>query len=130
MNAHQSVVWIDHQEARILGVESEILHVSTIYRSSRSQPPGVAPGTGEQAADQNRFFHAVARALDVSDEILVVGPSTAKLEFVAYMNKNDHALDPRILGVETVDHPADGRLAAYAKLYFKVRGPSGKNGPV
>ena len=72
--------------------------------------------------------HEVARALDVADEILIVGPSAAKLEFVKYMNKNEHALDPRILGVETVEHPSDKRLIDFATLYFKGRGPSPRNG--
>ena len=128
MNAHQSVVWIDHQEARILRVESEIVHVSTIHpRGPEQQPPG-AQDPEDHADELALYFHEVARALDVADEILIVGPSAAKLEFVKYMNKNEHALDPRILGVETVEHPSDKRLIDFATLYFKGRGPSPRNG--
>jgi hypothetical protein len=32
--------------------------------------------------------------------------------------QDGHALEPRIVGIETVDHPTDGQLVAYAKKYF------------
>ena len=63
------------------------------------------------------------RALDTADEILIVGPCDVKLEFVKYMHKNDHVIDPRILGVETLAHLNDSELAGSAKLYFTVGGP-------
>jgi hypothetical protein len=59
----------------------------------------------------------------VAHEILIVGPSATKLEFVKYMHKNDHAIDPRILGVETIGKPDAAELAGLAKLYFKCGGP-------
>lgn len=52
--------------------------------------------------DPNTSFERVARALDAADEILIVGPCATKGEFVMYMHINDHAIDRRILGVETV----------------------------
>jgi len=51
--------------------------------------------------------------------MLIVGPSTAKLEFLRYIEKHDSVRGPKVVGVETVDHPTDGQLAAYAKSYFK-----------
>ena len=52
--------------------------------------------------------------------MLVVGPSTAKLEFLRYVHKHDHGLETQIEGVETVDHPSDKQLVAYARKYFKL----------
>jgi hypothetical protein len=48
-----------------------------------------------------------------------VGPSTAKLDLIRYVHQHEHALEPRVVGVETVDHPTDGQLIAYAKRYFE-----------
>ena len=31
----------------------------------------------------------------------------------------DHALETKVVGIETVDHPSDGQLVAFAKKYFK-----------
>jgi hypothetical protein len=71
-------------------------------------------------ADAQHYYRDVARALEDAAEILVVGPSTAKLEFIKYVHKHDHALEGRVVGVETVDHPTDGQLVAYARRYFRA----------
>jgi hypothetical protein len=34
------------------------------------------------------------------------------------VHEHDRALEPRVVGVETVDHPTDRQLVAYAKKYF------------
>jgi len=87
-------------------------------------------GNGATNHDPNTFFEQVARALDVADEILVVGPCATKGAFVKYMHKNDHAMDPRILGVETVAKLNDEALDGFVKLYFTVGGPHRNgNGP-
>ena len=124
MTFHQAIVWIDDIEACILKMDNGLEHESTILardgRESVARPEGGAPGG---------YFHRVARALDIADEILIVGPSLTKVEFQKYMNKNNHAVDPRILGVETIPHRTDVQLAAFAKLYFSVSGPRrGGNG--
>ncbi len=90
------VLWIDHSEARIFHVDAENNHPD----------------------DAHRYFREVARALEGAERVLVVGPSTAKLQFIRYAYKHDRTLEPRIAGVETVDHPTDGQLLAYAKRYF------------
>jgi hypothetical protein len=36
---------------------------------------------------------------------------------------DDHAIDPRILGLETIAQLNDSALAGFAKLYFTVGGP-------
>ncbi len=48
----------------------------------------------------------------------MVGPAKAKLELIRYLHKHAHALGTKVVGVETVDHPTDGQLVAYARTYF------------
>ena len=120
---HQAIVWIDAQEARIMHVQEGIHYDSTIHA-----PVTLYTSTGHTdneatTHDPNTFFEQVARALDPADEILIVGPCGTKAEFVKYMHKNDHSIDPRILGVETVTKLNDEALDGFAKLYFTVGGP-------
>jgi hypothetical protein len=68
-----------------------------------------------------RFFQAVEKALSDVEEILIVGPGSAKLELIKHVHKHNHALEPRIVGVETVDHPTDGQFIAYAHRYFHAK---------
>lgn len=124
MTCHQAIVWMDDVEACILKMHDGLEYESTILARDGSESvarPGGGPSGG--------YFHRVARALDIADEILIVGPSSTKVEFQKYMNKNDHAIDPRILGVETIPRHTDVQLAAFAKLYFTAGGPRrGGNG--
>jgi hypothetical protein len=65
----------------------------------------------------------VTKALADAHDILVVGPSTAKLELLRYVHRHARALEPRIVGVETVDHPTDRQLADYVRRYFDMEWP-------
>ena len=108
----RTAVWIDHRQARVFHVSADEVGELTVAAPQyvhRSDPK-----------DPKSFFHDVARSLERSQQILVVGPSTAKLELLRYLRTHDHALESRIVGLETVDHPTDGQLAALARSYFKL----------
>ena len=73
----------------------------------------------EHPDDATRFFHAVARSLEGADAVLIVGPSSAKLEFLRYVQDRDQKLQAKVAGIETMDHPTDREIVAYARRYFK-----------
>jgi stalled ribosome rescue protein Dom34 len=118
MSRH-AAVWIDHKEARVFHLEAKTFDESTLHA-----PHHVARHPKSQTSDkyhpeeERQFFREVAQALEGANEILVVGPSTAKLHFLKYVHKQDEALEQRIVGIETVDHPTDRQLAAYVRQYF------------
>jgi stalled ribosome rescue protein Dom34 len=114
-------VWIDHKEANLFEIRQDEAGKDVVvapHHIHHKHPRG-PEGVKDHPEDAKRFFHEVARSLEGSDEILVVGPSTAKLEFLKYVHAHDHAVGSKIVGIETVDHPTDGQLVAYAKTYFK-----------
>jgi stalled ribosome rescue protein Dom34 len=115
-------MWIDHHEARIFGVEGGKFDESTIRtpRAHIHRHPNGPTAEHHHPDDVHRFFHDVARALGGADGILVVGPSTAKLQFFRYVHKEVPALESKIVGIETVDHPTDGQLVAHARRYFGI----------
>lgn len=120
MSKHVAV-WIDHKEAHIFHirpdkVDAEI--VSAPQHLHHRHPKGPEGGK-EHPDDAKRFFQEVTRSIKGSEELLIVGPSTAKLELLRYIEKHDHKHDPKIVGIETVDHPTNGQLVAYARSYFK-----------
>jgi len=123
VSTHQAIVWIDAKEARIMHVQDGIHYDSTIHAPDALHTSTGHNGNEATTHDPNTFFEQVARALDAADEILIVGPCATKGEFVKYMHKNDHAIDPRILGVETVAKLNDEAFDGFAKLYFTVGGP-------
>ena len=115
-NARLAVVWIDHRTARIFHVEPGGFDVATVQApqrelSRKAEEQGRHAGSGH-------YFDQVVEALRGEDQVLVVGPSSAKLDFVRHVHQHDHTLTPKIVGVETLDHPTDPQLAAYLRHYF------------
>jgi stalled ribosome rescue protein Dom34 len=121
MHKH-AAIWLDHKDARIFQIEPDKLdeaHAWTPPQHIHHDHARGTDGAKEHPVDDKQFFQEIARSLDATEEILIVGPSTAKLEFIRYAHKHEHALEARIVGLETVDHPSDRQLVAYAKQYFE-----------
>jgi stalled ribosome rescue protein Dom34 len=117
---HHSVVWLDHREAKIFDVtrtEFQAQHVQAPAHHVRKHPQ--VTHEREHPADKKTYYHDVAKALAGANDILIVGPSTAKLELVRHLQTHDPMVYQRVVGVETVDHPTEGQLVAYVRAYFQ-----------
>ncbi|MCW5750538.1 MAG: translational machinery protein [Alphaproteobacteria bacterium] len=123
MAHYHAVVWLDHREARVFHFNADEADRAVIHPDRPAHQlhrRSGKPGSGHAAEDQV-FYHHVAEAIADAGAVLVVGPGQAKLELLKHVHRHDHALVERIVGVETVDHPTDGQLLAYARTYFKAK---------
>ena len=116
-------IWIDHREAHIFYIRPDKIDEATVTaklpNSHHNHPRG--PNSFKaHPEDAKKFFQEVARALEGTEEVLVVGPSTAKLDFLRYAHSHNKTLESRIVGIATVDHPTDRQVVAYAKEYFHI----------
>jgi len=117
----RTAVWIDHREARIFHVSDDTFDEKTVNTPQHHhRHPKGASGAKEHPDDAKHFFHEVARSLEGSSHILVVGPSTAKLALLQHLHRHDPAIAACVVGVETVDHPTDPQLVAYTRTYFDL----------
>ena len=117
-------VWIDQQEAKIYHVDAKNIDATRVEAPARHvhrHPTTTAEHS--HPVDAQQFYGDVVRALEGAGEILIVGPARAKLELIKYVHKQHPALEPKIIGIETVDHPSDRQLAAHARTYFKLDQP-------
>jgi len=119
---YHAVIWIDHHEARVFhfgptDVEQLVLHPDHPTRHIHHKSNTI--GSGHDSLD-NGFLHAVAEAIADAGAVLVTGPANAKTELVKHIQHHDPKLMKLILGVETVDHPSDPQLVAYARKFFKA----------
>ena len=118
-----AVVWLDHSEAHVMhiapdDVEKSVVHPSKPHQHLHSKSG--APGSGKAGEDKH-YYHAVVEALKGAQEILVVGPAQAKLQLIKHMHAHDKAVADKVVGVESIDHPTDGQLIAYARKYFTAK---------
>jgi stalled ribosome rescue protein Dom34 len=123
MSHYHALVWLDHNEARVFhispeDVEKTLVHPENAPRHLQRKRGSVS---GSRQAEDPHYYHEVVEALAGAHEILIVGPGHAKLELIKHIHAHDHAVVPRIVGVETVDHPGDGQLVAYARKYFVAK---------
>ena len=120
MSHYHAVVWIDHVEAHVMHVSSNDIE-SSIVRPSKPHyhlhNKRGAVGVGRAPEDQH-FYHEVVEAMKDAQEILIVGPANAKLNLVKHIHSHDKQMIDKVIGVETVDHPSDAQLVAYARKYF------------
>ncbi len=126
MTSHaHAALWLDHHEAKLFHVDRESFDETKMHaRAHHVHRHGRGAGEGHEHPDDIvRFFEQVAKAAADVEQLLVIGPSTAKLQFLRHLRDRHPALEAKVVGLETVDHPSDGQLAAYAKRYFDVSEP-------
>ena len=123
MNHHHGAVWIDHQEAKIYQVEAASFDVTKVTAPHHH----VTRKASEQGmhSDADGYYREVAQALKGTSALLIVGPSSAKLDFIRHLQRHDHTLEASICGVETLDHPTDPQLVAYVRHYFEDKDRAG-----
>lgn len=95
--------------------ESEVIKTRSTHKNVHHKSGSVS---GARAEPDQHYLHEVIQAVMESKEILIVGPGSAKLDLMKHATKHDHAIAEKVVGIETVDHPSDGQLLAYAKKYF------------
>ena len=118
MSTNHVAIWIDHKEAHILYFDTTR---SEIVKSNAEHPhlhhKANEIGSGNAPAETH-YFHTVISAVAGVNEILIVGPGSAKTELLKHAISHDPAIAKKIVGVETVDHPTDGQVLNFAKAYF------------
>jgi stalled ribosome rescue protein Dom34 len=119
---YHAVVWIDHREARVFhftpaDVERLVLHPDHPSRHIHHKAGSI--GSGHAAEDQ-AFLQAVAESIADTGAVLIVGPGNEKTELAKHIREHNPKLMSVIVGLETVDHPGDAQLIAYARKHFKA----------
>lgn len=119
---YHAVIWIDHHEARVFhfnstDIEQLILHPDHPTRHIHHKANSI--GSGHDSAD-NDYLHAVAQSIADAGAVLITGPANAKTELVKHMQHHNPKLMNVVVGVETLDHPSDAQLVAFARNYFNT----------
>lgn len=121
MQHYHAVVWLDHKEARIFFFDKHAVAEIDIATHTANHHLHHKKGSigGKRQPEDQHFYHDIVEALKPAKEWLVMGPGTAKLEFIKHVHNHDKALSDHVVGVETSDHPTDRQIVAHAREYFK-----------
>ena len=119
-----AAVWLDQEYAKIFffGLDpssEEDFRVAKHHVAARAQ--GRHAFHRGETHEQKEYFEAVAKTLADAREILVLGPGTAKTQFLKHVHAHEPKLEARIVGIETADHPTPGQILAHARHYFAAK---------
>ena len=117
-----AVIWIDHLEARVFHVsaaEVDRMVIRPEHPTKHIHHKANTIGSGHAPVDHD-YLHAVVEAVADAGAVLITGPAGTKTDLVKHIHQHDPKRASAIVGVETVDHPTDAELVAYAKKYFKA----------
>jgi stalled ribosome rescue protein Dom34 len=120
-NHYHAVVWIDHRQARVFHFSASASDKATMHADNPVQHlhhKSNSPGSGRAPEDES-FLEAVAKSIGDAGAILIAGPSSEKNELAKHIRRAHPELALKIEGVETVDHPTDNEILAYARRYLK-----------
>ena len=116
------VIWMDSKEGKIFDLEPEgtkVRHLHTHGHKHRPQPGG--DGNKDHNHGLDPFFKEIANSIKDAKEVIVLGPSEAKLHFKNYLEKHfAHTLAKSVVAVEAADHPTDNQILAHARKFFKA----------
>jgi|ERR1700738_4945517 hypothetical protein len=118
---YHAVVWIDHRQARIFhfnASDADKLLIRPDDPARHLHHKANSIGSGHASEDRS-FLEDVAKSVADAGAVLIVGPSNEKNELVKHIEQTHPQIAAKIEGVETVDHPTDGELVAYARKYLK-----------
>lgn len=113
MSLFHAVVWVDHQKAQVLQFDAEHVQAQKVKAHSHHTAQH-----GSEVRTSHEFFGQVCDALEGIAEVLVTGPHTGLTDFRHYADKHRPQTAQRIVGYETVDHPSEAQLIAFARKYF------------
>jgi hypothetical protein len=119
---YHTIVWIDHQEAKVFHLgreEADEGSVRSTHPHEHLHHKANSTGSGHAPVD-HAFLERVVQAVSGSGAILITGPASAKDELAAHLRLRHPNLAKLISAVETVDHPTDGQLIALARKFFRA----------
>ena len=121
MSLRHTIVWLDHHDAKVIDFSFDDKRVLDIHYEGDDRKlhhKANTIGSGHKP-DDPRYFKQIVEAVDSAHQLLITGPSTAKLALKKHIDRHEPGLAKAVVGVETLDHPSEGELLAYARKYFK-----------
>jgi stalled ribosome rescue protein Dom34 len=115
-------VWLDHQEARIFGVDLDGFDEQTLSAPQHHfhRHPKGSSEPASHPEDERHFFAAITGALVPAEQILLLGPSTAKSQLLKYLQDHAPAVVTKVVAVEASDHPTDAQIVAHVRKHFRI----------
>ncbi len=116
-------IWLDHQSAHVIEFASDINECKTITSDFSSDDKSATLSRSEnqmhnkEQQKQGAFYKELADIIKDFNEVLLFGPTDAKLELQNVLRENHH-FDAIKIDVKTTDKMTEGEKHHFVKEYF------------
>ena len=114
-----SVLWLDRLHAQLYLFTDLGFQEAKKFASHHTDHHTHARDSFDAQREENSFFRELAKALEGSDKVMILGPGMAKHHLRTYLMEQWPMVARRIDRVETCDHPTEAQIAAMARGYFE-----------
>jgi hypothetical protein len=80
-------------------------------------------GSGRLHPDPTDLFEAVAESANRAERVVLIGPGSAKDEFLRWTDRHARGVRDRVQAIEHAGHPSDGELVAMARRALGLEAP-------
>lgn len=117
-----TVVWIDRDHAKIFEISDERMERIVLHART---PDHHTHRLDADEKESPKFYEEVSQRLGDATKVLILGPGIARKHFHTFLEERHPDIAKKVIGSETVDHPTDHQIAAFATRFFRLNGSSG-----
>lgn len=118
MDTKHAVLWIDHQHATLVRLREKSHDAVSIPGPTGHQTHNKHHDDGHRHPIEAEYADRIAAALAGIEEILIVGPGSAKDELRARLDSHHRDVAGRVIAIESSDRVTEGELADHARRFF------------
>ncbi len=117
-------IWLDHSNAHLIEFSSEVKEIQTISSDFTFQDREETLQRSESEMhnkEQHKhatFYKNLAAVIKNFDEVILFGPTDAKVELFNFLKEN-HGYDKIKITVKNADKMSDKELHVFVRDYFK-----------
>ena len=124
-NLEKLGIWMDHSNAHILNSSIDRIETMTISSKFTHQEKEHSLSKSEnlmhhkEQQQQHEYYKEIGDVIKSYNEVIVFGPTDAKVELVNFL-KQDHHFDNIKIEVKNADKMTEHQEYAFVKAYFKI----------
>lgn len=123
MESKKLGIWMDHDHAHLIEFETQSLQTTTIPSNFKNESKEGHVTSGEEHAlarhqrHQSEYFKALGRIIKNYQEVLLFGPTTAKVELLNTLTA-DKQFDKVNVQAQQGDKMTENQMHAFVKKHF------------
>lgn len=120
-------IWLDHSTANVMDIKDNIISSKTIESETYTQHQEGNQNIHQKSMDHNKHYHLMQYIKTLTeiiinyDEVLLFGPSNAKLELHNVL-KDNHRFDKIKVDVKPEDRLTEKQQYAFVREHFNLPG--------